>query len=206
MRDKQMITKSTSNSLLVVCLLTTGLYTDLANAKWYVNQDEGYYKPQEYYNDKFGDFPPKDIDSKIMKNTVEVKPLQKETEPVEQTESNATSTYEPEPNTAPNSSDQNYQQPSYGNYGQQNYNQNYYTPGAGYPPNNTQRSGFSGPWNNNGSNFSNPWNNNGSNFSGPWNNNGSNFTGPWNNNGSSFSMPWGNNGSGFSPWGNNRRR
>jgi hypothetical protein len=192
-----MITKLSSNSLIVFCLLTTGLYTNSATAKWYVNKDEGYYKPQEFYNDKFGDFPPKDIDSKIMNNAAETKSLQKETKPAEQTKSSDTSTYEQESNTTPNSSDQNYQQPPYGNYGQQNYNQNYYNPGAGYPPGNSQGSGFSGPWNNNGSSFS-----------GPWNNNGSNFSGPWNNNGSSFSMPWGNNRSGFSPWGNsnNRRR
>jgi len=198
-----MVTKLTSNSLIVVCLFVTGLHTNLASAKWYINQSEGYYKPQEFYNDKFGDFPPKDIDSQIMSNTVEVKPLPEEKAPAPQGKDS--STYTPESYTTPNNSDQNYQQPPYDNYGQQNY----YNRGTNYPPGNAynQGSNVNGPWNNNGFNFSNPMNNNGSGFSGPWNNNGSNFSGPWNNNGSNFSNPMNNNGSGFSmPWGNNRRR
>lgn len=198
--------KLTSNSLIVVCLFATGLYTNLAAAKWYINQSEGYYKPQEFYNDKFGDFPPNDIDSKLMSNADETKPLQEEKAPTEQGADSSTSTYKPKSDTIPNSSDQNYQQPSYDNYSQQNYNQRYYNRGTNYPPGNNQGSNFSNPMNNNGPGFSGPWNNNGSRFSGPWNNDGSNFSNPMNNNGSGFSMPWGNNRSGFSPWGNNNSR
>ncbi|MDT8283306.1 MAG: hypothetical protein RQ982_10955 [Gammaproteobacteria bacterium] len=208
-----MITKSISNSLIVVCLFATGLYVELASAKWYVNDSEGYYKPQEFYNDKFGDFPPKDIDSQIMNSTDETRPPQAEKKPAIQREVSTTSTYQPGPDTI----GQNQQQLPYNNYGQQNYNQGYYNqppfnntgnsqrPDFGNPTN-SNGFGFSGPWNNNGSNFNNPMNNNRSGFSGPWNNNGSNFSGPWNNNGSNFSMPWGNNGSGFNPWGNNSGR
>lgn len=203
-----MIIKITSNSLVVVCLLATGLHTNLANAKWYVNQsEEGYYKPQEFYNNKFGDFPPKDIDSQIMSNVVETKPLKEEKSPAKQTEDNNTSTYKPEAITTPNTSNQNYQQPYYDNYGQQNYNQRYYNGGSIYPPGNNQGSNFNGPWNNNRSGYTGPWNNNRSNYSAPWSNNRSGFSGPWNNNGSNFSNPMNNNGSSFSmPWGNRGRR
>jgi len=52
-------------SFTAVCLLVTSLSTTSALAAWYVNQSEGYYKPQEYHNERFGDFPPADIDQKL---------------------------------------------------------------------------------------------------------------------------------------------
>jgi len=40
--------RSVRKSLTATCLLVTSLSAAPAFAAWYINQDEGYYKPQEY--------------------------------------------------------------------------------------------------------------------------------------------------------------
>lgn len=201
--------------LMTASLLIGSLAATPALASWYINQSEGYYKPQEYHNEKYGNFPPADIDQKLFSHlnsddvTEESKPPADN--PHVSSNNQAVPPANPQvSNPAPNYPAQDFQRPAYGNYSQ---NRNYAPYGNQRNnrstnfngPRNNNRSSFSGPWNNNGSSFSGPWNNNGSSFGGPWNNNGSSFGGPWNNNGSSFSMPWGNNnrsGSGFNPMGN----
>jgi hypothetical protein len=213
---------------MAVCLPVASLSTAPAFATWYMSETDGYYKPQEYHNEKFGDFPPADIDQKLFGHLT----TEKE-ESIPKTDSTSLSSssnqlVSPPGNPQVLNPAQNYtqpytQQPAYGSY---NRGRNFTSPGmerhirnrnahiSNSPwnnrsssfsgPWNSRGSSFSGPWNNNGSSFSGPWNNRGSGFSGPWNNNsrGTNFSGPWNNNGSSFSMPWGNNnGSSFSPFG-----
>ena len=210
--------KTVRNFLTTVALLATTLSATTAFANWYMNQSEGYYKPQEYHNDKYGNFPPADIDEKLFGHlntdaqTEESKPLAADIPAT----SYSNQTAPPPANQQVQNPAANYQRPAYGNYNQnRNYaprgNQRYSRSTNFNGPWDNNQSSFSGPWNDNGSSFSGPWNNNGSSFGGPWNNNGSNFSGPWNNNGSrnnngsSFSMPWGsNNGSrsGFNPMGN----
>lgn len=196
----------TRQSLVVISLLMTGLYSHLATATWYVNQSEGYYKPQEYYNDKFGDFPPANIDQTLMRDAGKTPPPQATKPPAPTNNIESAPVNQPPPRMAPNAR-QAYQQPNYNNYNQQNNNQRNYNSrgyGSNYPggnmPMGNQGFNFDGPWNNQGNNQGN---NRGNNFNGPWNS-GNSFSNPMNNNGSSFSFPWGNNsGSGFSPWGNN---
>ena len=199
------------------CLLVVSLSTAPVLAGWYSNQSEIYYKPQEFHNDRFGDFPPADIEQKIFSHVVpDDKPVEKETSneaPSVPATSNQQVLEQPQISSQQNYSQQYNQQPAYTNYNRsrnitspanQRYNRNTNLRG----PRNNNRTSFSGPWNNSGSGFSGPWDNSGSGFSGPWNNSGSGFSGPWNNNnnGSNFSMPWGNNnGSNFMPWGNGGR-
>ncbi|MBE9560832.1 MAG: hypothetical protein IMF15_08580 [Proteobacteria bacterium] len=211
--------RSVKKCLTTVALLATGLSTTSAFANWYANQSENYYKPQEYHNEKYGNFPPADIDEKLFShlNTGDEVTASKPS-----AESAPAPAYSKPPpvNQAPNYATQNSRQQPYGNY---NRGQNY-APATGQQQNqqqnqrysrqndyqNNRNTNFNGPWNNNQSSFSGPWDNNGSSFSmpfgnnnnrgnnrsgsgGPWNNNNTNFSGPWDNNGSSFSMPFGNN-------------
>ena len=205
--------KFISRNLTICSILTTALTAANAGAGW--NNAEAY----RGYNQKFGDFPPLDIDQQLSNTTAEIdQSIQLSTQ---KTQPQAQQQLQPAPQAAPQSINNAtvntqqlpvqapggyVQQPAYGGYyqgsqppGMQRYNRGYGFNG----PWNNNRSNFSGPWNNRGSGFNGPWSNRGSSFNGPWNNRGSSFSGPWNNNGSSFSMPWGNNnGSGFRPWGN----
>ena len=202
-----------------ICLLVSSLSAaPPALATWYINdQSEGYYKPQEYHNERFGDFPPADIDQKLFghlntENEVEESKSVNDNTSLSTTTSNqpVSSSNQQLSNPAQNYSEQNYQQPAA--YGSNDRGRNYISPGLERhirkrnehlsETRNNRGSSFSGPWNNRGSSFSGPWNNRGSSFSGPWNNRGSSFSGPWDNNGSNFSAPWGNNsGSNFNPMG-----
>lgn len=171
-----------SKTLVITCLLTTGMYSHQATAAWPASQSEAYYVPQLYNNEKYGDFPPVDIDQTLMSNAAKTPAADAEQSPA--AASNITpDTTQTQLYAAPNNPIQTYQPQNYGNYNQQNYNANRY--GQNYRPGNMQRG------------------NQGFNFNSPWNNRGNSFSSPMNNNGSSFSFPWGNNGSGFSPWGSN---
>ena len=191
--------------LMAVSLLVASISATPALASWQVNQPESYFKPQQYNNGNYGNFPPADIDEKLFGH-LNTGGAQKENQSQTDNAAVASSNNQPAPPKIPQTSNpaqgypvQNSQPPAYGNYNQGRY---YAPPGNQRYNRNTN---FNGPWNNNRSSLSGPWNNNGSSFGGPWNNNGSNFSGPWNNNGSNFSMPWGNNngsGSGFNPMGN----
>ena len=185
--------RSVIKSLQIAGFLTTALYTATSFADWSQKH------PYGGYNQRYGDFPPLDIDQQLSrsddKNTTE----QSQPQPAQSTGANATqpaATSNIVQNNATQPVQPAIQQPAYGGYYQ---NQMPY--GARPYSRNT---GFNGPWNNSRSGFSGPWNNRGSGFSGPWGgrNGGPNFTGPWNNNGSSFTAPWSNDRSGFSPWGN----
>ena len=185
---------------MAVCLLVTSLSTAPVLADWNIDPS---YKLQELYdNGEFGQFPPTDIDQKLLAQSYTVKEPQKgQFRPDSTFDSSGSNqpapvaTNQQASTSASDCAKQNFQQPVYDNY---NRSRNTY-------PQNQQRynrsTSFSGPWNNNGSNFSGPWNNNGTNVSMPWGNNGSGFS-PMGNNGSGFS-PMGNNGSGFNPMGNN---
>ena len=214
--------RSISKISTAICLLVTSLSAaPPALATWYMNnQSEGYYKPQEYHNERFGDFPPADIDQKLFEhlnteNNVEESKSVTDNTSLSTTTSNqpVSSSNQQLSNPAQNYSEQNYQQPAA--YGSNDRGRSFTSPGlerhirkrneylSGLR--NNRGSSFNAPRNNRGSSFSGPWNNRGSSFSGPWNNRGSSFSSPWNNRGSSFSGPWNNNGSSFSaPWGNNR--
>ena len=210
--------RSVRISLMAVCLPVASLSTAPAFATWYVNETDGYYKPQEYHNERFGDFPPADIDQKLFShlNTEN----EEETIPKSDDASLSSGSNQSVPgsnqqvlNPAQNYTQQYSQQPAYDSY---NRGRNFTSPGLERhiqnrnaflnSQRNNRGSSFSGPWNSRGSSFSGPWDNNGSSFSGPWNNQGSGFSGPWNNSrGSNFGGPRDNNGSNFSmPWGNNR--
>jgi len=218
--------RSVRKSLTATCLLVTSLSAAPAFAAWYINQDEGYYKPQEYHNERFGDFPPADIDQKLFAH-LNAENKTEEIKPQTNNASLSSTSAQPVPggnqqvlSPAQNYSEQHSQQPAFGSY---NRGRNPTSPGMERHiknrdahlnrVRNNRSSSFSGPWNNSRSGFSGPWDNNGSNFSMPWgnnsgnnrgNNNGTNFSGPWNNSRSGFSGPWDNNGSNFSmPWGNN---
>jgi len=227
-----MKSRSGRKSFTAVSLLITSLSATPALATWYVNQSEGYYKPQEFHNERFGDFPPADIDQKLFghlntENKAEESNSQTDNASISSNINQPVSTSNQQVlNPAQNYSEQNTRQPAYGNY---NRDRKFTSPGLERhlrnrdahlsnrnarlsSPRNNRGSSFSGPWNNRGSSFSGPWDNNGSSFSMPWgsnrgNNNGSSFGDPWNNRGSGFSGPWDNNGSSFSmPWGNNNNR
>ena len=201
MKDRSVRISSTA-----ICLLVTSLSAaPPALATWYMNnQSEGYYKPQEYHNGRFGDFPPADIDQKLFghlntENEVE------ESKPLTDNAPLSTDSDQQVSNPAQNYSEQNSQFPA--TYGSNDRRRNFTSPGLERHIRKRNEYLSRQPWNNRGSSFSGPWNNRGSSFSGPWNNNGSSFSGPWNNNGSNFSAPWGNNrgnnkGSNFSPFGN----
>ncbi len=200
--------------LITVSMLVLGLTATTVSATWYVNQSEGYYKPKNYHNEKYGDFVPTDIHQKLFGhlNTYSTQEENKTLADTSLVESGNNQTIAPgnQPpgnqqtsNQAQNFTQQ-YPQPTYNRY---NQNRKYASPANGR---NNRSTNFNGPWNN-GSSVSGPWNSKGSNFSNPWNSNGSNFSGPWKNNGSNFSMPWGNNrgnnrgnnnGSNMSPFGN----
>ena len=200
--------RSVKKCLTAVVLLATGLSATQASANWYMDQSKDYYKTPQYQDNKYGNFPPLDIEEKLFRHLNTDAEAEESKTP---TANAPATTYNNQPATTdiPQTSNpaQNYQQPAYGNY----YQGRNYAPGSQRRYN--RNTNFSGPWNNNGSSSSMPWGNNnrsGSGFNpmgnaGPWNNNNSNFSGPWDNNGSSFSMPWGNNnrsGSGFNPMGN----
>ena len=216
--------RSNRKSLPIVCFLATGLCTGQVIADWSGDKLYG------GYNQRYGNFPPMDIDKQLSDNSVT------DNEPEEslsQTDNAPVSSSSNQPfptsnqqalNPAQNYSEQNFQQPAYGSYnrgrkstspGRERYNRRSGS-GSGFGmPWDNNRSGFSGPWDNRGSGFSAPWDNSrssfggprdnrGSGFSGPWDNNRSSFGGPWDNRGSGFSGPWDNNNSSFSmPWGNN---
>ena len=221
--------KSVRKYLITISILVSGLSATTASANWYVQQSEGYYKPKEYHNERYGDFVPADINQKLFgqKNTddtpVESKTLT-DTAPVEPSYNQ---TIAPDNQQARNFTQQ-YQQPAYNRYNQsrnytspvessnnqtivpdnqqaQNLTQQYQQPAYNRYNQNRNYTPPANRRNSRNTNFNGPWNNNSSSFSGPWNNNkGSNFSGPWNSNGSNFSGPWNNNGSNFSmPWGNN---
>ena len=219
--------RSGRKSFTAVCLLVTSLSATPALAAWYVNQSqsEGYYKPQEYHNERFGDFPPADIDQKLFGHLNTENKTEESKSPTDSTSFSSTIN-QPLPTSNQqvlnpaqnyNYSEQNAQQPAYSGY---NRGRNYTSPGMERHirnreahlnrSRNNRGSSFSGPWNNSKSGFSGPWDNSGSNFSMPWgnnsgNNDGSNFSGPWNNSRSGFSGPWDNNGSNFGmPWGNSK--
>ena len=214
--------RSVRKSSTAICLLVTSLSAATpALATWYMNDSEGYYKPQEYHNERFGDFPPADIDQKIFGHLNTENKEEESKSVTDNTSLSTTTSNQPESssnqqdsNPVQNYSELNPQLPAA--YGSNDRRRNFTSPGLerhirkrneylSRQPRNNRGSSFSEPWNNRGSSFSGPWNNRGSSFSGPWNNRGSSFSGPWNNNGSSFSGPWDNNGSSFSaPWGNNR--
>ena len=175
-----MRTKPVKRGLMAVCLLVTSLSTVPVLADWNIDQS---YKPEKFYdNGKFGNFPPSDIDQKILRQMDTVnQPKNGQFRPDSTLDSSGSN--QPAPaatnlqasTSASDCAKQNLQQAAYDNY---NRSRNTY-------PQNQQRYNRS------------------TSFSGPWNNNGSNFSGPWNNNGSNVSMPWGgDNGSGFNPMGN----
>lgn len=205
--------------LPIVCLLASSFYTGLVLADWYGEES------QQYYSQKFGSFPPLDIDKQLdegMKTDNQLEQGQ-----LEQDQSQNIS--QPQ-NIGAINPDKSLQQSSYPTqeYAVQKPPQTNY-PGTNYPntsnlnnyeqesavssrsvkpqnkrhrkPKKKRESGFSDPWSSRGSGFSAPWDNSSSSFSGPWNNRGSGFSGPWDNSDSGFSFPWGDNGSGFStPW------
>ncbi len=202
--------------LPVVCLLATALSSNPVLSEWD-------YDPVQFeYKQKYGEFPPEDIEQTILDSRPIEEPEKIPT--LEDSQSAANNSSPPaEAYSAQNNAGQ-YQAPNYGRYDQGRnmrppYGQrpmNNRGPGANAPWGNSGSS-FSGPWNNNrGSGFNMPgsnnrsgsnmpWGNSGPSFSGPWDNNrGSNFSGPWNNNrGSGFNMPGSNNRSGSNmPWGN----
>lgn len=176
----------------MISLLITSLHANLALAGWSNSSSPG------NYNQRFGDFPPLDIDQQLQDNleTMEANEKSEGNQSLDNSESNTYGANQTETSPVQNNAEKNYQEPGYGNYNRSR---------SSRPRSNNRRSGFSSPWNNNRSGFGMPWNNS-SGFSGPWDNNGSSFSAPWNNRGSGFSMPWSNNGSGFSgPWDNNNR-
>ncbi len=196
---KQTIRKYTT----AVSLLVGGLSVTPAFAQWYVNQSEGhgYYRAQEYHNEKYGDFAPADINEKLLghlatNNDFDIDKTVKP--PLSTIPSNkfSATTSPPPATTAPRKFAQN--QPPYvqNNQRQDSYNQARYYAQQGNQRH-TRHTKPQRQWHNKQSNFSPPWNNQGANFSSP-------FNGPWNNPGSNFKMPWGNSkGSNFSmPWGN----
>jgi hypothetical protein len=174
-----MKTRSVKKYLMAVCSLVTGLSTVPVLADWNINQS---YKPENFYdNGKFGNFPPSDIDQKLLRQLDTVnQPEKGQFRPDSTLDSSGrnqpapVATNQQASTSASDCAKQNLQQPAYNSY---NRSRNAY-------PQNNQRYNRS------------------TSFSGPWNNNGSNFSGPWNNNGSNMSMPWGNNESGFNPMGN----
>lgn len=209
----------TGKILVVTGVLVTALYSQLTIATWDNNQSDGYYKPQQYHNKSFGNFPPTDLDQTLMRDSIKTTT----TEASSQTDTTETTDLQQAqpaivPDMPPGNSRQTYQQPDYRNRSPQAYQQRLpprygRQPTAAGQPMNNQGFNFSSPFDNRSNNRSNNFNNNRSGFGGSWNNSGSSFNGPWNNssgfsnpmnnNNSSFSLPWGNNGSGFSPWGNN---
>lgn len=196
--------KSPSRSgLTIVYLLAASL-----SASQVVYADWSGDKLYKGYNQRYGDFPPTDIDARLSDATKETTLEANKTDKAAETsaassDTAATAVNSNQAATAPpaqTNAAQPLQQPAYGNYYQNGY---YAPPGMpqgmrGYD----RRSTFSNPWNSRGSSFTGPWNNRGSSFGTPWNSRGSGYRGPWNNNGSSFSAPWNNNRSGFRPWGN----
>ena len=174
--------RSVIKSLQIAGYLTTGLYAGISYADW--SQKE----PYGGYNQRYGDFPPVDIDQQLSGNSNEIATVQSPPpQPVANTDTNvkqqpATAIpAQPQQQVVQQAVQPTVQQPAYGGYYQ---NQMPY----GAQPYN-RGSSFNGPWNNRGSSFSGPWNNNGSSFSGPWNNRGSGFSGPWNGR-NQWSMIW----------------
>ncbi len=194
----------------IFCLLASSLYASLVPADWYGEQS------QQYYSQKFGNFPPLDIDQQLEESMKADNQLEQSlSQNISATGSdsgNQSDSYARQENSV-----QKTQQTDYLSYdqgrsaglhsaSQQKKRHNAKKKrGSGFSgPWNNKGSGFSGPWSNKGSGFSGPWDDSGSNFSFPWNNNGSGFSSPWDGNGSGFSAPWNNRGSSFSPWGGNR--
>ena len=191
-----MIKRSSTTGLSLVYLLAAGL-----SASHAVHADWSGDKLYKGYNQRYGDFPPTDIDAQLSDATKERNLEASKTDkaakadaapanPATATANSMPATTTRKPAVTPSSqvtATQPLQQPAYGNY----YQYGYYPPPVmrGYD----RRSTFANPWNNNRSSFSGPWNNRGSNFGTPWNNRGSGFRGPWNNNRSGF-RPWGNGG------------
>lgn len=208
--------RSDRKSLPIVCFLAAGLCTGQVIADWSGDKLYG------GYNQRYGNFPPTDIDQQLSGNTdneAEESMSQIDNAPLSSSSNQPVSTSNQQVlYPAQNYAEQNFRQPAFDSY---NRDRKFTSPGLERhirnrnehlrnrnarlnSPWNNRGSNFSAPWNNRGSGFSAPWNNSGSNFSGPWDNNRSSFGGPLNNRGSSFSGPWDNNGSNFSmPWGNN---
>lgn len=168
--------------LQMVCLLATSLCANMVFANWYGDQSQGFYKQ------KYGDFPPLDIDQQIQ-DSLSNSNKPEESKPQDNGDSGSASSYQPASHPAQNYPAQSSLKPNYGSY-----NRDRIVSPHGGNPRKKSGPGSSGPWSNNGSGFSAPWSNNGSGFSAPWNSRKS-----------GFSAPWSNNGSGFSPWGNSSR-
>lgn len=211
---------------MIICLLMSGVYSNMVFAGWSNAQSQG------PYANKFGDFPPLDIDQQLQDNlATEKKPEKSQSQvaslPRSQSNPSAGSAtvdtsnfYQTNTNSQQGNSLQTLPQSNAQINGEAI---NTSTNNAGLPkkhhgkpkkkhksgfgfPFDSKGSGFSAPWSNNGSGFSVPWNNRRSSFSGPWDNNRSGFSAPWDSKNSSFSFPWGDNDSGFGPWGDRRHR
>lgn len=178
--------------LITISILVQGLSATSVSATWYVHQSEAYYKPEQYHNEKYGDFVPADIQKKlfghlITNNTkVEINTLSDNSPAASSNNQTVTPDNQKIMNQTRKITRQQYQQPANSRYKQ---NRNYTTPeNRRYSRN---------------ANFNAPLNNMGPNFSGPRSSNGSSFSGPWNNSGSSLSMPSRNNrGSNLRPCAN----
>lgn len=210
-----------SSSLTTFCILVSVISAGTAFAGW--NSGD----LNQGYNQRFGDFPPLDIDQKLNSSTVEDVQLTQNNTQQAQVQSQATfpnqanTQISNQPANTSAASTQRYvnqtqagvgqpsqqtsqqpaSQPVYGNQANSNnYQSNYLQPGIRPNVQMYNRNPYRRPsFNQAGS----PWNNR-SGFTGPMNNRGFGFGGPWNNNRSGFSGPWNNRGSGFSmPWGNN---
>lgn len=186
-----MIKRPSTTGLSLVCLLAAGLYASQA-----VHADWSGDKLYKGYNQRYGDFPPTDIDAQLSEATKERNLEASKTDKSAETNATPADTAAATANSMPAitppaqataTTQPLQQQPAYGNY----YQYGYYPPPVmrGYD----RRSTYANPWNNGRSNFSGPWNNRGSNFGTPWNSRGSGFRGPWNNNRSGF-RPWSNGG------------
>ncbi len=201
--------------LPIFCLLATSLYANLVLADWYSEPS------QNYYNQKFGSFPPLDIDQQL-DESMKTDNQSEQRQSWNISDTNSDSSNQPDSHPKQEYSAQKPQQTNYLNNDQGRSVSSRSDSDCPQKKRRSstkkkRRSGFSAPWDNSGSSFSGPWNNKGSGFSAPWDDNGSSFSFPWNNKGSGFSTPWDSNGSGFNapwnnrgssfgPWGNRNRR
>lgn len=132
--------RSVKKGLLIVCLLTTGLYVSQGHADWYSNQ------PQQNYNQEYGDFPPESIDQQLQMNPyIDRRPVDSV-----RRDNRGLSPWDNRYRTGPYPA-QSYSYPGPNNYQWPNYGG--YDRGRSVSP-------YGGPWDNRGSNFS-PWGNRG---------------------------------------------
>lgn len=209
------------NSLLkkhlqTALLLLTGLLVNQVSAGWSDASSHG------IYNQRFGDFPPLDIDQQLQdsmnRHEAELKEQQSEKKSTGNTNSTG-STYQTDSavKQVPIQQDgatKPYQNPAVG--GVNNLqgvnttvnNSSQKNQGDGKKKkkkkHKKKKSGFDFPWGNNNNGFSFPWSNSGSGFNAPWNNRRSSHDRPWDSRGKQFNPPWDNNNSSFSfPWNDN---